>query len=644
MVYDIINEREKITNFTPYYEKEFYHVPTDRATLGAVLMVKNEKKRIHVSLNSLIGFIDCLIIYDTGSIDNTKEIIISFCETNKINLYMITGEFTDFASSRNVVLDYAETKDCTFLLLMDCNDELRGGEKLKQFIQTHKDANHNSYLFCQQWYTGGVDKYFNVRFLRNKKNLRYNGVVHEYINSPKDPAIVYRISEEIYLYQDRTQDDDKSGKRFARDKVLLYGEYKKNPKDARTVFYLAQTCACLGQNDEALYYNRVRRDMKDGFLEERFHSNIREGDLREKLEHSWYDQLIAYFHSLEIFPLRLEPYIRCVKYYRDKNWKLAFYFANICMQLNYPDDCILFVDKKAYDYERYHYMGIVGFYANKLKEGKEGCTKAVEHSNFDVDKNNLKIYSEYENKEITVKNDFPEDYVFMEDMIIETKDPLHLKSPRELYYITKFYVKEKKYEDALYTVRRITKNKSDYKEEKFYSFLLEAEIRKNLDHSWDDILVSYIQAMEIFPERIEPFIKVAEHYTAEKQWVLAFFFLEIACSLPLPDKRIKMIDLNLYSYTRWHMMGIVGFYSGKFEQGKTACIKAIKEKNNDIDRKNFTFYIEKDKTARNKKDDFFDRIYRYLQGKDPDEKKEVIMKQVEKLWNERGNIGIFAEN
>ena len=39
--------------------------------IALVMMVKNEQKRLNVTLNSVLGYVDSLVIYDTGSIDNT---------------------------------------------------------------------------------------------------------------------------------------------------------------------------------------------------------------------------------------------------------------------------------------------------------------------------------------------------------------------------------------------------------------------------------------------------------------------------------------------------------------------------------------------------------------------------------------------
>lgn len=371
-----------------------------KPTLGLCLMVKDEKRRILVTLESCKDIADCFIILDTGSIDNTKEIITNFCDNNKIKLYMKEEKFVDFSTSRNVLLDFADDK-ADYLLQLDCNDEVRNGKNLREFIDNYKGDSSGFYV-CQNWWSGvSLDKYYNVRLIKTKHQWRYKCPVHEYIINPeaeKNLAVVHRISGDVFtIYQDRTLDDDKSSKRFARDKELLYNEYIKNPKEPRTLFYLAQTCACLNKFDESFRYYKLRLE-EQGFVEEIFQSYLRCGELSKMLNHSWEETIVWYIKALEysekVFKNpRVEPLIAMAEYYYiNKKWQMAYLFCRRAIELEYPEDAVLFVNKYHYDYTRYHLMGIIGFYVNQLDLGRDCCLKAIENSDKDIDKENLKFY------------------------------------------------------------------------------------------------------------------------------------------------------------------------------------------------------------------------------------------------------------
>jgi glycosyltransferase involved in cell wall biosynthesis len=352
--------------------------------ISLILMVKDEHKRLQVTLNSTIGYVNSIIAYDTGSTDDTIEILTKHAVKNNIPLYLKEGIFVNFSISRNVVLEYADTFDnVDFLLLMDVNDELRGGNNLLEFVKTQTENLSTGYLMAQEWWSGKYDKYFNMRFLKNKSGWRYRGSVHEWLKNEKyddkdtGAPQVYKMSPDIVLYQDRTQDDDKSGKRFFRDKKLLLADHKKNPTDARTLFYLGQTCACLNHNEDCLYYYKLRSKL-EGFQEEKFHALLRCGEVSEKLNHDWNDSMAWYMKSLE-HSQRAEPYIKIAEHYKHINkFDLSYIFASAACRLSYPEHCILFVDKHAYDYTRWHILGIVSYYVGKYKDGKIACEKAIE--------------------------------------------------------------------------------------------------------------------------------------------------------------------------------------------------------------------------------------------------------------------------
>lgn len=367
--------------------------------IALLIMMKDEEKRLGVSLESVKGYVDSIVAYDTGSTDNTVKILKDFCETNKITLRLKEGEFTNFASSRNVSLDFADTfLDIDFCLLLDVNDELKGGEQLRKFAKQELKTDNNAYLICQHWWSGQYDKYFNCRFIKTRKGWRYKGSVHEWMCDTSEPPgkPLFRMSDDIVLYQDRTKDGNKSVKRFSSDKVLLLADHLEDPTEPRILFYLAQTCGCLIQQEEAFKYYKMRSEL-EGFREEKFHSYLRCGELGEDLKHDWYESFSFYMKAFE-HTVRAEPLIKIAQYYnKKKNWLLSFTYANLACSLEYPHDCILFVDAHAYKYVRWHVLGIVAYYNKEYKIGKNACLKAIEAGlNVELDTNNLKFYIEKE--------------------------------------------------------------------------------------------------------------------------------------------------------------------------------------------------------------------------------------------------------
>lgn len=382
--------------------------PDRCSKLIGVIMVKNEAQRIvQTTLNSIRDYCSELVIFDTGSTDDTIEVIQKFCTDNDMKLNLKQGNFVNFCVSRNVMLDFCDeiypTND-TYLLLLDAHDELQEGKKLVEFINDFKGSQSGIYL-TQRWWSGNnLDSYYNVRMVRAHKQWRYHHVVHEYLMTPllsveKRPEneIIFRL-EGVYLYQDRTLDDDKSFKRFKRDKEMLYNEHVKDPKESRTLFYLAQTCSCLGLNEEAYKYY-ILRSKEAGFGEEVFHAYYRLGDAAQALGHDWEESLMWYLRAFQ-HSQRAEPLLKIAEHYIDFNlqgekhpeWHTCFMYANMASNLIYPVNQILFVDKEAYTYKRHHILGRCAYYVGRFREGKESCLRAIEAKNQAIDKSNLRFY------------------------------------------------------------------------------------------------------------------------------------------------------------------------------------------------------------------------------------------------------------
>lgn len=428
--------------------KKWSNFPKRTEKCVAAMMVKNEAEQIReTTLNSIKDYIGHLIIYDTGSTDGTQQVINEWCKLNDIRCDLKEGKFVDFAVSRNVLMDFCDElltgQDDVWILQLDAHDVLQGGEKLVEFVENYKGTHTGAYA-TQKWLTGAnLDSYYNVRLVRPHFKWRYNldAVVHEYQLPPSielegkpHHEIIFR-PEGIVLYQDRTSQGDASFRRFTRDKEMLYAKHLQKPKEPRTLFYLAQTCSCLGACEEAYKYYLLR--LKEvGFIEEIYQSFFRLGELSATLKHDWEETMMWYIKAFQ-HSQRAEPLVKIAEYYQNHNfqgdnipdWPSCYMYSNMASQLIYPINQILFVDSATYTYKRHHLLGMSAYYVGRYKEGKEACLKAIEARNLDIDKNNLKCYLEKE-LEILHTNQMSCPCLFaatMADREIRTKDEMDIK-------------------------------------------------------------------------------------------------------------------------------------------------------------------------------------------------------------------------
>lgn len=98
-------------------------------TLTTYFIVKNEERNIRDCINSILSFSDEIIITDTGSIDSTKDVVMSF-ENEKIKLYDFEW-CNNYSKARNFSLSKAT---CDYVLSMDA-DEIANEELQKEIIK-----------------------------------------------------------------------------------------------------------------------------------------------------------------------------------------------------------------------------------------------------------------------------------------------------------------------------------------------------------------------------------------------------------------------------------------------------------------------------------------------------------------------------
>ena len=370
--------------------REVLTEPTVKGTeklslLVLVMMIKNEEARIEVSFDSVKNFTNTFVILDTGSTDKTIGICKEYCKKNNITLFLKETVFVNFQETRNMSLDFADEvlPRNKYLLFLDCNDELRHGDRLVKFTEQYNGPATGFYL-KQNWWTGDkFDSYFNIRMAISHKTWRYVGVVHEYIATKRIEDNIHQRLEDVVLFQDRTKDDDKSANRFKRDKEMLFKEYLRNPTESRTLFYLAQTCGCLSLPNEAYQYYLLRIK-QIGFVEEIYHSYIRLGELAMVLQHPWEESeswfLKAYAHSSRAEPLN-HLAIRYLQYNsfgeRTPDYMMAYMYSSMACKLCFPLTQLLFIDKKVYQHDRWINLGKSAYHVQQYKEGKEAIINAL---------------------------------------------------------------------------------------------------------------------------------------------------------------------------------------------------------------------------------------------------------------------------
>ena len=355
-------------------------------TLCLNMIVKNESKIITRLFDSVISIINCYCICDTGSTDDTINIIKNYFEKKNIFGKIIQEPFVNFSHNRNLSIKACEGMS-DYLLLLDADMEVKLNNFDKEFL-----LNYDHFYIFQ----GNNNFYYkNIRILKNEKKYNYNyvGATHEYISHNNDCTST-TIDKDIFFICDIGDGGCKSNK-FQRDIELLTNSLKFEPNNCRTYFYLANSYYDIKNYDEAINYYKKRIELK-GWEQEVWYSYFRIGLSYMNLN-NFSSALFYWLEAYDYFPNRIENIYEIIKYYRiNSKHKLAYYFYKLAeSKLNLKKDDWLFLHNDVYCYKLYYEFIIIAYY-NNIKNVNNEFIHFFNSSTYtninDVTLSNLKFY------------------------------------------------------------------------------------------------------------------------------------------------------------------------------------------------------------------------------------------------------------
>ena len=203
--------------------------------ISLFMIVKNEEHHIADCIASVQEFCDEMVILDTGSTDRTIEIAEAAGATvykSKVYTSETESKNFNFAKARNEAMRYA-TGD--WLFWMDADDRL---ECKRMILSPQFDAYYTNIVY-------GGTAYDQVRLFRSGWDVHFKGAVHEF---PVIDSCRLGTLPECNVHHTA---GNKPG-RVERNLSILRVEYEEDPKNKRTIFYLANASREAQKHDEAI--------------------------------------------------------------------------------------------------------------------------------------------------------------------------------------------------------------------------------------------------------------------------------------------------------------------------------------------------------------------------------------------------------
>jgi len=310
------------------------------------MIVKNESKiiiRLLQSVYNILGNSMTYCICDTGSTDDTCELINIFAQGKGIKGQIIHEPFKNFEYNRNFALSEIQRLEikCDYVLLLDADMILSGNMvNILNYIASKMNTIQVYHVFQ------GNDDFFypNTRIIKNLpmngiKNVLgndkeliydgfyYTGVTHEVIVIPKDFKV--DVIDRGIVFINDVGDGGAKADKYIRDIRLLLEHLEIEPNNDRSTFYLANSYHDSEQYEKAIESYKKRISL-GGWIEELFFSYYRIGLCYMALSKpnkfgnmgnpALVENAVYYFiKAYDVHPHRVENLYQLIKHFRSTN-------------------------------------------------------------------------------------------------------------------------------------------------------------------------------------------------------------------------------------------------------------------------------------------------------------------------------------
>lgn len=353
--------------------------------LGFNFICKNESHVILRMLQSVASISDIIVAVDTGSTDNTIEVIQKFGKTYGIPTYIFERPFDDFSSSRNFALsnlvniakELGWELEQSWGFCIDCDEELKiissfDKEELVKDIYLAKCIDQERSFIRQI--------FFNL-----SKKLVWEGPIHECV-VPENEAITEDLIQGIYV---QCRQEGASWKGNLANKFINYAQkliqyVEEGHHEFRWLYYIGTSYGAASEYvsskreklnliTKSLYYLKIAHQI-DSNNKASLHKVQTEIALC-KIELG-YDSAEILETLLDTYALDHndgEPIFKLIEYYLEKrNWEAAYLFSSFAKRKfhsNVPAQTItLQIDASIYNWKFLHLYYLASYHTKRKKE------------------------------------------------------------------------------------------------------------------------------------------------------------------------------------------------------------------------------------------------------------------------------------
>lgn len=289
------------------------------------MIVKNEENNISNCLDSVSDLFDEIIIVDTGSTDNTKDMVKKY--TDKIYDFKWIN---DFSAARNFAFSKA-TND--YVMWLDADDIIKTDDlfklkNLKNTLSDEIDIIMLKYDIAFDNYNNPTFTYYRGRIFKREKNYLWKDRVHEYI-----PLTGNITKEDISITHNKKKTND------SERNLNIYKEMEKNNEKLtpRNLYYYGRELFDHKKYEQAIDILINFLDTKEGWVEDNIDSCYLISNCYYYLNQNDYI-LIWLFNSFKYDTPRKKTCCLIGNHFlKNKQYDFAIYWYNLALALSIKD-------------------------------------------------------------------------------------------------------------------------------------------------------------------------------------------------------------------------------------------------------------------------------------------------------------------
>jgi len=324
-----------------------------------VMIVKDEEDTIEKCIRAVAPYISHWVIVDTGSDDNTIDVINKVTKDLDIPGELHERPWVNFEVNRTESLELSKNI-CEYRWIIDADDIFIPDDPSKNpFVNLDKSADAFQLLYKLDHI-----QYFRAQLVKSDEDWVYKGVLHEYLHLPdKEGPVHQRIAGgHVAASISPLKRAGSLKEKYAKDAEILKEALIKEPENARYAFYLGQSYRDSGQLDAAIESYTKRAEM-GGWEEEVYYSLYMIGRLKEARKDSIIEVTNAYSMAWEFRPQRLEALFHVMRKLREQNRHiLSFAYGMIGLKAPSCND-ILFIEKEMWDWRFLDEFSLAAFHS-----------------------------------------------------------------------------------------------------------------------------------------------------------------------------------------------------------------------------------------------------------------------------------------